>query len=193
MSISPWSHCVGVDAFSFVNNYNASLLREGCARASACCTVRYSRHIQLLRFCGISNGPANSANNCNVSLPREGYARVAACCTVRRSWRRRLFRSYGVSDGLVNFANNCNASLPREGYARVAACCTVRRSRHRWLLCSCGVSDGMADFVRCLACRSLYKRLWRSRANFDMSWLNSARALICRTWFSKELVCSSFC
>jgi hypothetical protein len=35
-------------------------------------------------------------------------------------------------------------------------------------------------------------RLWRSRADFDVSWLNFDETLICGTWISKELVCSSF-
>ncbi len=89
--------------------------------------------------------------------------------------------------------NNCNASLPRKGYAHVAICCTIHHSRSKRLLQSCGISDGPTNSVRYLARRSLYMRLWRSRADFDVSWLNYVGALICGTWFPKELVCSSFC
>jgi hypothetical protein len=76
--------------------------------------------------------------------------------------------------------------LPREGCARVVACCTVRCSRHRRLFRSCGISNGLADFIRYLARHSLCKWLWRSRVDFDVSWLNFARTLICGTWFSKK-------
>jgi hypothetical protein len=40
VSISPQSHRVGVDVSSSPNNYNASLPKEGCAHATACCMVR---------------------------------------------------------------------------------------------------------------------------------------------------------
>jgi hypothetical protein len=82
--------------------------------------------------------------------------------------------------------NNYNASLLKEGYARVVACCMVFHSRYKWLLRACGVSNGPTDFIHCLARRSLYKRLWRSHADSNMSWLNSAWTLICGTWFSKK-------
>jgi hypothetical protein len=39
VSISPQSHRVRVDEFLFVNNCNASLPREGCARVVAYCTI----------------------------------------------------------------------------------------------------------------------------------------------------------
>ncbi len=72
----------------FINNYNASLPGEGCARAAACCMVCRSQRKRLLRSYGISDGWADSANNYNASLPREGCARVIACCIVRRSRRK---------------------------------------------------------------------------------------------------------
>ncbi len=193
MSISPQSHRAGVDAALSINNYNVSLPKEGCACVVAYCTVHRSRCKRLLRSCGVLDGPTDSIKNCNASSPKEGCAHVVACCTVRRSWRRWLLRSCGVSDGPIDFANNCNASLLREGCARIVAYCTVHHSRCKQLFCSCGISDGLTDSVCCLACRSLYKWLWRSHANFDASWLNFAGTLICGTWFSKESVCSSFC
>jgi hypothetical protein len=81
--------------------------------------------------------------------------------------------------------NNCNASLSRKGYARDVACCIVCCSQCRRLLRSCGVSDGPANSIHYLACRSFYKRVRCSHADFDMSWLNFAGILICGTWFSK--------
>jgi hypothetical protein len=50
----------------------------------------------------------------------------------------------------------------------------VHCSWRKWLFCSCGILDGSANFICCLACRSLYRQLRCSRANFDVSWLNSA-------------------
>jgi len=58
--------------------------------------------------------------------------------------------------------NNYNASLRREGCSHWLACC------------------------------SLFRWLRRSRANFEVPWLNSARTSICGTGFSKESVYSSF-
>ncbi len=127
MSISPQSHRVGVDTFSFTNNYNASLPREGCARVVACCMVRRSRHKRLLCYCGVSDGPTNFSNNCNASIIREGYACAVAYRMVHYSRCKRLFCSCGVSDGPSDSPNNCNGSLLREGCACVVACCTVRR------------------------------------------------------------------
>ncbi len=83
--------------------------------------------------------------------------------------------------------------MPREGCACVAACCTVHRFQRKQLLRSCGILDGPANSVCCLARHYLCRRLQHSRANFDMFWLNYARALVCGTWLSKESVCSSFC
>ncbi len=82
--------------------------------------------------------------------------------------------------------NNCNASLLREGCARVIACCTVCRSWRRRFLHSCGVSVGPTDSICYLARHTFCKRLRRSCANYDMSWLNYAKTLICGTWFSKK-------
>jgi hypothetical protein len=59
VSIFPQSHRLGVDVSSSPNNCNASLLREGCARAAACCTVRCSRHRGLPRSSDVLDGPAN--------------------------------------------------------------------------------------------------------------------------------------
>jgi hypothetical protein len=85
VSISPQSHCVGVDASSSPNNCNASLPRKGYACVVACCIVHRSRCKRLLHSCGVSDGPTDSTNNCNVSLLREGYAHALASCMVRRS------------------------------------------------------------------------------------------------------------
>jgi hypothetical protein len=126
-------------------------------------------------------------------LLKEGCACVAACCTVRHFQCRWLLCSCGVLDGPIDFAKNCNVSLPREGCARVVACCTVHPPRCRRLLRSCGILDDPINFVRCLAHRSLWRRLRQSRANFNVSWLNCDGALICGTWFFEELVCLSFC
>jgi hypothetical protein len=60
VSISPQSHHVGANAFSFLNNCYASLLREGCACAITCCTIRCSQCRRLLRSYGVSDGPADS-------------------------------------------------------------------------------------------------------------------------------------
>jgi hypothetical protein len=76
VSISPQSHCPGVDVSSSPNNYNASLPKEGCACVVACCTVHRSRHRRLLRSCGVSYGPADSI-----------------CCLARCSLCRRLRHS----------------------------------------------------------------------------------------------------
>jgi len=59
MSIFPRSHHAEVDASSSPNNCNASLLKKGYAWAVACYTVHHSQCRQLLRSCGISNGPTN--------------------------------------------------------------------------------------------------------------------------------------
>ncbi len=88
--------------------------------------------------------------------------------------------------------NNCNASLPREGYAHAVACWTVCCSQCRWLPWSCGILDGPANSKCCLACRSLCRQLWHSRADSDVFRLNSAKALIPGTRFSRKSVCSSF-
>jgi len=102
-------------------------------------------------------------------------------------------RSHRAKVDASSSLNNCNASLLREGCACATTCCTVRHFRRRWLLWSYGVSYGSADFVRCLARCCLYRRSQCSRADFDVSWLNSTGALICGTRFSKESICSSFC
>jgi hypothetical protein len=60
VSISPQSHRVGANASLSPNNCNASLPSEGYARATTCCMIRHSRHRQLLRSCGISDGPTDS-------------------------------------------------------------------------------------------------------------------------------------
>jgi hypothetical protein len=60
MSIFPQSHHAGVDASSFVNNWNASLPREGCAHVVAYCTIHRSRCKRLFRSCGILDGLADS-------------------------------------------------------------------------------------------------------------------------------------
>jgi hypothetical protein len=193
VSISPQSHCAKADASSFANNCNVPLLRKGCAHVATCCSVRHSWRRWLLRSCGSSDGPTDFVNNCNVSLLREGCARAVAYCMVCRSWHKWLLRFYGILDGSTDSVNNCNKSLSREGCAHVVACCTVRRSRHKRLLRSYGVSDGLAYSIRCLARHSLCRWLRRSCAAFNVSWLNFAGALICGTWFSKELVCWSFC
>jgi hypothetical protein len=59
VTISPQSHCARANAFSSPNNCNASLPKEGCAHDVICCIVHCSRHKQLLRACGISDGLAN--------------------------------------------------------------------------------------------------------------------------------------
>jgi hypothetical protein len=79
-----------------------------------------------------------------------------------------------------------SVSLLREGCACDAACCMIRRYRHRWLLHSYGVSNGPTDSIRCLTHSSLCKRLRHLRADFDVSWLNSTRTLICGTRFPKK-------
>ncbi len=78
-------------------------------------------------------------------------------------------QSYCAKANAFSSLNNYNASLLREGCARVVVCCTVRHSRCKRLLRSYGVSDGPANFVRCLACRSLYRRLRRSHADSNVS------------------------
>jgi hypothetical protein len=135
---------------------------------------------------------SSSTNNCNASLPKKGCGHAVAYYTVHRSQRRQLLHSCGISDGPTDSANNCNVSLLREGCARVVVYCTICRFRHKRLLRFCGILDGPTNSVRCLAHRFLYRQLQHSCANFDMSWLNYAQALICGTRFSKKLVCSSF-
>jgi hypothetical protein len=90
------------------------------------------------------------------------------------------------------FANNWNASLPKESCALVVACCMICCSQHKQLFHFYGVWNGPSDSIHCLARRSLCKQLQCSRADFDVSWLNYVRTLICGIGFSKESVCSSF-
>ncbi len=58
--------------------------------------------------------------------------------------------------------NNCNASLWKEGCSHWLACC------------------------------SLFRRLRRSRVDFEVPWLNSVGTSICGIFFSKKSVYSSF-
>jgi len=95
-------------------------------------------------------------------------------------------QSHRVVANASSSLNNCNASLLKEGCARATICCTICCSQCRWLLRICGVSDGLADSIHCLAHRFLCKRLRCSRANCDVSWLNSTKALICGIRFSKK-------
>ncbi len=60
VSIYPQSHRAEANASSSPNNCNASLPREGCARAVACWTVHRSQNRWLLRSYGVSDGPADS-------------------------------------------------------------------------------------------------------------------------------------
>jgi hypothetical protein len=81
MSIFPQSHRPEVDTSLSPNNCNASLPREGCARAAAYYMIRHFRHKRLLRFYGVSDGSANFV-----------------CCLARCSFYRRLRRSHVDSD-----------------------------------------------------------------------------------------------
>jgi hypothetical protein len=56
----------------------------------------------------------------------------------------------------------------------------------------CGILDGPTNFVCCLACHSFYKWLWRSRVDFDVSWLNFAGTLICGIGLLKETSANSW-
>jgi len=62
VSISPQSHRVRVDASSFPNNCNASLLKKGCAHIATYCTVRCFRCRRLFCSCGISDGLTDFVN-----------------------------------------------------------------------------------------------------------------------------------
>ncbi len=91
MSISPQSHHAEADMSSFPNNCNVSLLRKSCAHA-ATCTVRRFWCRQLLRSCGILDGPACSIH-----------------CMAHRFLYRRLRRSCANSD--VSWLNSPRALI----------------------------------------------------------------------------------
>ncbi len=81
MSISPQSHRVRADTSSFPNNCNVSLLKEGCARVVACCTIFHSQRKRLLCSCGVLDGPADFVR-----------------CLASHSLSRRLRRSHANSN-----------------------------------------------------------------------------------------------
>jgi hypothetical protein len=81
VSISPQSHCIGADVSSSPINFNVSSPIEGCAHATACCTVRRSQHKRLFCYCSVSDGLANSRR-----------------CLARRFLCKQLWRSSADSD-----------------------------------------------------------------------------------------------
>ncbi len=100
VSIFPQSHHPRADASLSLNNCNASLPKEGCAHAAVCCMVHHSRHRRLLRYCGVSNGSADSIRY-----------------LAHRSLYRRLRRSRVDSDMFwLNFAKTliCETRFSKE-------------------------------------------------------------------------------
>jgi hypothetical protein len=100
MSISPQSHRFGANASSFSNNCNASLPREGCARAVTYYIICRSWHRRLLRSCDVSNGLADFVR-----------------CLTRRSLCRWLRRSCVDSNVFwLNFAGTliCGTRFSKE-------------------------------------------------------------------------------
>jgi len=106
VSISPQSHCAKANAFLSPNNYNVSLLREGCARVVACCTVCCSWHKRLLRSCGVLDGSVDSVH-----------------CMACRFFNRRLRRSRVDFD--MSWLNSVGTSICGTWFSKESVCLSL--------------------------------------------------------------------